>query len=182
MSTSAKAWSIEELDYNSYESRQRSEIAPEAIRQRLKQAAVGNRAHWDGTWSPAPYKGFAFQAMVNGASSNAPLSIDLGEIQNEAISLIKRPGVLYKLPAASFHQTVANTFSANRLQDSITDKGLLEDFPKILAEAIEDLPPSDSEEAPMMRMIGISVFRTAFGILGVFPRQDDFNRIIGFRD
>lgn len=174
---------ITELDYKTYQERQNTEIEQPAIQVRLDRLGIGHRARWDGqTWSPQSYPGFALQAMVDSTNENDSLSSALLLLQDRIVRSIQRPGVLYPLPASSFHQTVANTFSADRLQESIISNGLLDKFPSLIDSALQSLETRNYGGAPKMQMIGISVFRTALGILGVFPDEREFDRIISFRD
>ncbi len=174
---------IEELDFEEYQKRQYFETTFEGIESRMEKVAIGGRSKWiSNQWEPQPYPGFAMQAMVEASMDKTSLFIDLAQIQTQLVELIERPGALYPMPKASFHQTVANTFSAERLQRNIIDKGLLEEYPEIIAGALDDLPERDEPEPPCMLLIGVAVFRTAFGLLGIFSSERDFNRIIDFRD
>ncbi len=174
---------VRELDFDQYQKRQYYEVGIDGIESRMEKLSIGGRSKWESNrWIPQSYPGFAMQAMVEASPEKASLFIDLTQIQKRVAGLIERPGVLYPMPKASFHQTVANTLSANRLQRHIIDKGLHDEFPDIIASALEDLPNSDYEDAPSMQLIGVAVFRTAFGLLGIFPDERDFDRILDFRE
>ena len=172
-----------ELDFATYQERQYTEVSQPAIQVRLEHLGIGNRSRWNGgSWEPQPYPGFALQAMVDATHDNDALANKLLSLQDRVVATIQRPGVLYPLPVSSFHQTVANTFSADRLSESIVSKDLLDKFPKLIDSAFQSLEPRHYDDPPRMRLIGISVFRTALGILGVFPDKNDFDRVISFRD
>lgn len=174
---------ISELDYATYQERQYTEVSQPAIQVRLESLGIGNRSRWNGgSWEPQPYPGFALQAMVNATRDNDILAKELLSLQDRVVGSIQRPGALYPLPVSSFHQTVANTFSADRLSESIVSKDLFDKFPQLIDSALQSLEPRHYDDPPRMRMIGISVFRTALGILGVFPDKNDFDRVISFRD
>lgn len=174
---------IKELDFDTYQERQYNETERSALQTRLEHVKIGNRARWEnGTWTPQEYPGFALQAMVDADPEYESLRDDLVSLQERIIRCIPRPGALYPLPSASFHQTVANTFSADRLDRAVVEKGLLDSFHKRIGDALEAIPPRGSDEAPSMDLIGIAVFRTAIGILGAFPDRSDFDRIIDFRN
>lgn len=173
----------EELAYEAYQARQLHEISEDGLRARAPRLGIGGRAEWDGSqWKPLPYPGFAMQAMVEASQDCHVLSIELQETQQRLMNLVERPGVLYPLPAASFHQTVVNTFSADRLERHIIAPGLLDSFPQRIADSLNDWDAPEGEAPPTMRLIGLSLFRTAIGLLGVFDKKSDFERILSFRD
>ncbi len=172
-----------ELEYVAYQNRQYGEIARAGLERRAAHLAPGGRAAFgDGLWSPIPYRGYAMQAMVSQSSNHAALSLDLQDLQSQLLATLPSPGCLYPLPAASFHQTIANTFSAERYQRHLADTGIEAAFPQSIAEQASRWPEPDNEEPPVMRLIGLSLFRTAIGILGVFENQRHFQRVIDFRD
>ncbi len=172
-----------ELEYQAYQKRQYAEVSSEALHFRAAKLSKGGRARWDGTgWSPLPYPGYAMQAMLESSPNNAALLPELVYLQYEIISILDRPGTLYPLPAASFHQTVANTFSADRLQRHLIDKDKFEAFPEMVKNAISSFPATSEDQPVKMRLIGASLFRTAIGVLGVFENSKHFERIIAFRD
>ncbi len=174
---------IHELEYDAYQDRQYAEVKRPAIESRLELLGIGGRARWEnGRWVAQPYPGFALQAMVDSTSANQALTPELLSIQAQITASPQREGALYPLPASSFHQTVANTFSANRLQHAVVAPGLLDTFHERIAEALDYIPTGEHESPPVMSLIGVSVFRTAIGVLGVFPDQSDFDRVIGFRN
>lgn len=174
---------VRELEYETYQSRQFCELHQGALEKRAEALRVGQRAVWTGqTWTPKPYKGFALQAMLNESSNQNSISLTLQEIQHQLIRNLSLPGALYPLPATSFHQTVANTFSADRLESNISNKGLESEFPQIITKALRDWEPSPNTSPPKMRLIGVALFGTAIGVLGTFDREQDFQRIINFRN
>lgn len=175
--------STNEFAYSSYQDRQYNEINHLGLERRARNLSIGRRANWNGeTWTPAPYPGYAMQAMLSNSSNAKSLSIDLQDLQYEIMQLVPRPGTLYALPASSFHQTVANTFSEDRLQRHLIDTGLYSKFPSVIQERMQIWSSDQKGQPPAMRLIGISLFRTAIGILGVFENEADFQRIIGFRN
>jgi len=174
---------VRELGYDEYQSRQFEEISLMQIEKRTELLNIGNRASWNGrSWKPTPYPGFAMQAMLSERFDKTAISMELQDMQKKLVESVQQPGTLYPLPAASFHQTVANTFSANRLEENLASKGLVESFPKIIEECLESWSPNENQAPPLMRLIGISIFRTAVGILGTFDRARDFQRVLDFRD
>ncbi len=173
----------QELDYASYQGRQYSEISRSGLERRAALLAPGHRAAYhDGQWTPIPYRGYAMQAMLSQSRNYASLSLDLQDLQQQLLSLLPDPGCLYPLPPASFHQTVANTFSAGRYQSQLVDLGLADSFPAIIAERAAQWPSETTSHPPAMQLVGISLFRTAIGILGVFENELHFDRVLAFRD
>ena len=175
--------SNEELDYSAYQERQYGEISKSGLETRALSLGIGGRASYSyKRWTPLSYPGFALQAMLSESSQHESLSLELQEIQKRIDHSIGREGVLYPLPAPSFHQTVANTFSADRLRRHVIDNGILDTFPSIIENALNDWKKPDAQRPVSMRLIGLSLFRTAIGALGVFESRSDFERVIEFRD
>lgn len=174
---------VRELEYEEYQSRQRAELHQEKLELRAHALRAGNRAHWSqGRWTPTPYPGFAMQAMLSESSNRNHLCLHLQEIQHELAISADEPGTLYPLPPSSFHQTVANTFSADRLQQHLSSKGLETKFPEIIEKALRQLDPSSHKRPVQMRLIGLAIFGSAIGVLGTFDQAQDFQRIIDFRN
>lgn len=174
---------VRELEYDEYQTRQFEEINPAQLEKRAQTLRIGHRAIWgNGTWTPAAYPGFAMQAMLHESSNAAAISVEMQHMQQELSESVRDSGTLYPLPAASFHQTVANTFSSDRLNEHIVNQRLLDSFPQIIGEAIASQPALPEKEPVRMRMIGIGIFRTAIGLLGTFDNPGDFQRILDFRD
>ncbi|NRA28272.1 MAG: hypothetical protein HRU10_13635 [Opitutales bacterium] len=174
----------DELDYTEYEARQRFEITEAGMRARMPSLGIGGRARWiDGRWEPQPYPGYAFQAMVKPYPENSAAFLRLVEIRDALCASLGSGGdpALFPLPEDSFHQTVISTFSAGRLEKYVTLAGLTSDFPDLLARHIPAPRRSESLPSVKMRMIGVSLFRTAIGILGTFDEQADFQRVVALR-
>ena len=131
-------------------------------------------------WSPQPYPGFAVVSMVDENPGNTPLPDALKAIQVELLEQCPWEGCLYPLPASSFHQTVANTLSEERFLQYIVRPGLEPVYPDLIATVFEKMPVRPASTLPM-RLIGLSIFGTALGILGVFDNEADYCRILDFR-
>ena len=177
--------SIEELAYTDYEARQRHEITEAGMRERMPKLGIGGRAKWiDGQWVPQLYPGYAFQAMVKPYPENKDTFSRLTAIRDifcEPLSEGFEPA-LFPLPEDSFHQTVISTFSANRLETFVQSKGIEKEFPDILGKHLAE-SHAELDLAPVkMRMIGVSLFRTAIGILGTFDDEAEFQRVVAIRD
>ena len=173
---------IADLQLDEYNKRQFTEISAERNWERAHNAKPAGNFLYDGhTWLPQEYKGFAVVSMLSENKGNEPLAARLTEIQTELhYNLSPRFG-FYRLPAESFHQTIANTLSNDRFKKNILDAGLESAYPSIVANAVWNIPGSDSIVPIRMRMAGLSIFGTAIGILGVFENKYDYNRIISFR-
>ena len=131
-------------------------------------------------WAPQPYPGFAVVSMVDENPGNTPLPDALKAIQVELLEQCPWEGCLYPLPASSFHQTVANTLSEERFLQYIVRPGLEPVYPDLIATVFEKMPVRPASTLPM-RLIGLSIFGTALGILGVFDNEADYCRILDFR-
>lgn len=174
---------VKELDYIEYQNRQYEEISYQGLVSRAERLGIGRRAKWqDGRWAPLPYPGYALQAMLGFSSNREALCLDLQELQQRVTRLVERPGALYPLPPASFHQTVANTFSGERRQHCLLDTGLDESFPALIGGHLSDWKATEKESPVVMRLIGIGLFRTALGLLGIFEDPTHFRRVTAFRD
>lgn len=173
---------ISDLSFDDYNKRQWYEISAERNSERaLKATPAGNFHFNENSWSPLEYEGFAVVSMLNENEGNEPLIIRLTEIQKELQYNLSPHYAFYQLPVESFHQTVANTLSADRFKANILHAGIELSYPSIVGRAFEQLPVSDNDEPISMKMAGLSIFGTAIGILGVFEDEADYNRIAGFR-
>ncbi len=174
---------IAELTHAAHDARQREEITEPQMRERLPRLGIGGRANWIGeTWEPLPYPGYAFQAMVQPYAENAHSLPRIEQARDWICGLPLTEPALFPLPTASFHQTVVNTFSADRLQRHLIEPGIEGDFPRLLSERLDTLQKPQTEEPVVMHLIGASLFRTAIGLLGVFPEASHFERVLRFRD
>lgn len=172
-----------ELSYGAYQARQWHEVSPEGLRARVARLVPGQKfVHRAGSWAPVPYVGHAVVSMVDGPVENEPLREQLCAVQNQLSYNLADPGVLCLLPAASFHQTIANTLSDQRYRQWVVERGLVADYPRRVTSVFEDLPPTLSLDRLSMRMIGLSIFSNALGVLGLFDREEDFQRVLHFRD
>ncbi len=172
-----------ELTYAAYQARQFHEVSPTGLRARAGRLVPGDKFRFRaGAWTPRPYVGHAVVAMAGGLEENQPLVDQLRSIQNQLSYNLAEPEALYLLPEASFHQTIANTLSAERHQQWVVERGLAAEYPARVAGAFEDLPPSLAFDRLSMRMIGLSIFSNALGVLGVFDTETEFQRLLHFRE
>lgn len=174
---------VQELSYSVYEMRQRDEVQPMTLDMRSSLLRKGNKFYYaNGVWSPAPYPGVSVVSMMDYDGENTSSHADLCDIQNRLGKMADLPSALYLLPPDSFHQTLANTFSADRYDKHVVQSGLEETYPELLHRAFDDIHVTPCEEPIVMQLIGLSLFHTAIGLLGVFPEQRDFERVLAFRD
>jgi 2'-5' RNA ligase len=173
---------ISDIPFDEYNKRQLYEISATRNRERaVKAKPAGNFLYSDGSWLPQEYEGFAIVSMLNDNDGNQPLISRLTEIQKELKYNLSPCYAFYQLPVESFHQTVANTLSADRFKEHILNAGLEESYPSIVAGAFEQIQSENSAGPIKMKMAGLSIFGTAIGILGVFENEEDYNRIVNFR-
>lgn len=172
-----------ELSYAAYQQRQHREISQDGLAFRAARLEPGGKFRFHaGTWMPEPYVGHAVVSMLDQDPANAPLAARLASIQNELSYNLADPSALYLLPTESFHQTIANTLSAEKHQRFVVERGLAGEYPAHVTSAFADLPPAPAQTPLSMRMIGLSLFSTAIGMLGVFDTEDDFQRVLHFRE
>lgn len=171
-----------DLPFLDYTRRQFREITPERIRERSLEVGPSGNFRLNGrNWEPQEYEGFAVVSMVAGNPHNELLPFELEGLQIELISNLYPADAFYRLPASSFHQTVANTLSAERFRNAIVDRGLEPAYPGIVKNAFAAIDPPPPAGPARMRMIGLSIFGTSLGMLGVFEEEEDYNRILRFR-
>lgn len=174
---------VDDLSYEAHEERQRDQCSREAIEKGVATLRTGKCAAWDGAaWQLHPYPGYAFQAMASSDERNTETVDRLVRIRDGLLRVVPEPGKLFPLSAASFHQTVINTFSADRLQKFVAKPGLLSAFPSMLASSLDTGSHSGKVETAEMRLSGVAPFGTAIGILGVFPEPDHYQRILAIRE
>lgn len=167
---------IEELPFETYTGRQYAEVSPARV---LECALAAKPSpyypHINGHWVPQPYPGMAVLSMVGDNPDNEGLTPLLESVQSSL------PSFLYRLPPESFHQTVANFLSEDRFLKNIVEPDLESEF----AAALGDVFAGISEDGPAgpvcMKLIGLSIFGTALGVLGVFEESRDFEQILQFR-
>jgi hypothetical protein len=170
-----------ELSHQDYAARQFRELEPDRLLERaMASRPSGNYRHSDAGWEPQPYPGFAVVSMVDENPGNLRLPESLKAIQSELLEQCPREGSFYMLPASSFHQTVANTLSEERFLKHIVRPGLEPVYPDLIAMVFEKMAVQPVRALPM-RLIGLSIFGTALGILGVFDNEADYCRILDFR-
>jgi hypothetical protein len=172
-----------ELSVAAYQERQLHEISPAGVAARAAKLRPAEQFRYeDGAWVPNPYIGHAVVTMVGSTPANAPLVGALASIQHGLLERLAAPRSFYPLPATSFHQTIANTLSADKHQRLVVDRGLAAEYPSIVTNTFADIPALAARESLTMRMVGLSIFGTAIGLLGVFDREEGFHRVLHFRD
>jgi hypothetical protein len=171
-----------DFSFEEYNHRQLSEISPERVAEKALQAKVAGKFNWNGTdWIPNDYKGYAIITQLNDLSSNLPLIERLTVLQKSMVEKLQPNHAFYHLFVESFHQTVANTLSADRFEKNIAAAGLEDQYPQIVEQAFNAIHLPDFSEPAKMKMVGLSIFGTAIGLLGIFENQNDYERITNFR-
>lgn len=182
----------DDLSFNDYIARQLHELEPEQLHRRAQRVEPSGRYRLNGHgWDPQPYPGFAVVSMVAEEPANEGLPGILESVQAALWEHCPWREALYFLPSSSFHQTVANTLSEDRFLENIARPGLEGAYPRRVGEAFARIEaaraaaPGCSAAAgrPLpMELIGLSIFGTALGVLGVFEKEDSYQRILRFRD
>jgi hypothetical protein len=171
-----------DFSFEEYNQRQLGEISPERVAEKALQAKAAGKFNWNGTdWIPNDYKGYAIITQLNDLSSNLPLIERLTVLQTNMAEKLQPSHAFYHLSVESFHQTVANTLSADRFEKNIAAAGLENQYPQIIEQAFNAIPLPDFSEPVKMKMVGLSIFGTAIGLLGIFENQTDYERITNFR-
>ncbi len=106
---------LTDLSFADYNNRQLYEVSPERNRERaLSTKPAGNFVYQNNVWLPHEYEGFAVVAMLSENEGNEALLHRLVSIQQELKYNLQPAYGFYQLPVESFHQTIANTLSADR--------------------------------------------------------------------
>lgn len=175
----------QELGFEAYQERQLHEISPAGLAERAAKLRASGRFHWTGQgWTPGRYVGHAVLAMMEAAEANTEAIRTLAVARDDLILGFGRPDALSPLPTESFHQTIANTLSEENHERLVVERGLEVTYPGRVARVLGELDRADAApgEAPAMRLVGLALFGGAVGALGVFDREVDFERVIGFRE
>lgn len=189
----------EDFSFDEYTRRQFRELEPDQLHRRALSLEPSGHYRRNGHgWIPQPYPGFAVVSMVNGEPANEDLPGILESVQAALWEHCPWGESLYFLPASSFHQTVANTLSEDRFVEHIARPGLEGEYPRRLAEAFARIPgrrartpvaagEAVGQQAPAplaplaMQLIGLSIFGTALGVLGIFEEEESYQHILRFR-
>lgn len=181
-----------DLSFDDYTARQYRELGPDRLMERATALRPsGNYRYGAAGWMPQPYPGFAVISMVDENPGNESVVTVLSAIADGLIERCPWKEAIYLLPSGSYHQTVANTLSEKRFLDHIAGPGLEGEYPEIVGRAFEGISSegvsgavsaTGANAGPLaMKMIGLSIFGTAIGALGVFDQRADYQRILHFR-
>ena len=179
-----------DLSFDEYTRRQYRELMPDKLLERAMAVRPSGNYRYDGNgWAPLSYPGFAIISMVEENPGNEGLADLLGKVATGLTERCPWEGSIYLLPADSYHQTVANTLSEKRFLDHVLYAGLEAEYPGMVGKAFERIEPTahvkgaaGGARTPLaMKMIGLSIFGTALGVLGVFENAADYQRILHFR-
>ncbi|GGB07317.1 hypothetical protein [Puia dinghuensis] len=173
--------SITDLSFADYTRRQWDEIQADQLLERaMALRPSGNYRRNERGWVPQSYPGFAVVSMVAENPGNENLPGILKAIQAHLLEQCPWEEALYLLPAESFHQTVANTLSEERFLRHILRPGLESTYPALVAGAFSRMP-GGAHRSLTMRLIGLGIFGTAIGLLGIFDDEAAYRRIVDFR-
>ena len=174
---------VAELTYHEYQQRQLLEVTEDQLRYRAGQLRKADHfAYAGGQWHHLPYEGYAVVSMVDTNPGNDDVSPRLRAMQERIAAGFDRPDAFFSLPADSFHQTVANTLSAERYHNHVVTAGLTNEYPALVSGAFSQLPQATETTPIRMRLVGLSLFSSAVGMLGTFDEERDFDRILRFRE
>ena len=135
----------------------------------------------NGKWETLPYRGFAFVSMVRDNNGNDSLLDELCSYQQQLLIGALRDQI-YPLPPDSFHQTIANLLSGSRYASHIDAPGLSTSYPRVVEQALREIVPLSHPKPLVIQIIGLGIFGSAFGVLGVIPNEMDYNKIVHLRN
>lgn len=171
-----------DFTYDAYQLRQENAIQPGSITAQADRVRPsGHFAHTHNGWQPQHYKGFAVISMVSSNPGNEWLQQQLTTLQHQLLSRLHQPTAYFPLPVASFHQTIANTLSDQRFQQHLVQTGLLPQYPALVQQAFQHIPPATATAPIRLQLTGLSIFGTSIGLLGTFDNPHDYQRITSFR-
>ncbi len=172
-----------ELDFTTYQTRQWHEVSEVQLAYRASQLrSSGKFVLENGAWRGLSYEGCAVVSMVSTNPGNDDLVPALVTMQQQIAACFYNPATCFLLPAASFHQTVANTLSDDRYRQHVVASGLTTVYPSMVERAFAGVPAASQTQPIRMRLAGLSLFSGAIGILGVFDNIADYERIVAFRE
>jgi hypothetical protein len=170
-----------DLSYKDYTERQRREVEADRLHERAFALRPSGNYKRNGVgWVPQTYPGFAVISTVDENEGNNGLSDMLKAVQADLLEQCPWEESIYLLPSDSFHQTVANNLSEERFLQRIQRPGLEPVYPDVVARAFSRLPSQPYRVLPM-QLIGVGIFGTALGALGLFDDEQTYNRILDFR-
>lgn len=172
-----------EYSYTAYQERQYAQVSPnqvlaDALTARDSDQFVFGREEW----TPSPYKGYAMLTMVASHPANTLLAEKIASYMGLLNDLLGDPERYYMLPSESYHQTVANTLSAERFESAIGAKGQERQYPQIIGNSLNRMVLPVLDQPLAMKMIGISIFGSCLGLLGVFEDEAHYRQIQLFRE
>lgn len=173
---------VRDLSLRVYNERQLNEITEDRINYAATKILPAGKFTYNARgWQPNEYKGYAIVSMLNNNPGNESLTDLLIDIQEELQQNLQPLYGFYMLPADSFHQTIANTLSADGYKENILHAGLDELYPDMVASAFTKIFMMKQLSPIRMRIVGLSIMGTAICALGTFEIDADYNRIVNFR-
>jgi hypothetical protein len=172
----------EELTFLEHNDRQVREVEAPSLCEKKGLFRFGRKFRLvNGKWVPSPYRGFALVSMVKDNSENDSLFEALCDYQQQ---LLKGEFLdqIYPLPPESFHQTIANFLSGNRYSAHIEAPGLRTSYPEVVGKVLRKMEPSSPAGPLVMHMLGLSIFGSAFGVLGIISSETDYQKMIHLRN
>lgn len=172
----------QELSFAAYQERQLAAITEEGVKKSLLKAKCSDKFTFERDhWVKHPYPGYAVVSMLENNPDNHHLSNVLQALQADLIWETKLNNYLFQLPAPSFHQTIANTLSAERFLTKIRNNDMEHTYPFMIEAAFQNYMHSNGKPI-RMKICGISIFGSSLGVLGTFESEEDFKRVITFRN
>lgn len=172
-----------ELTFASYQDRQWHHISEKGLEEDLAKAKISNKfLCQNNRWEKISYPGFAVVSKLKNNPGNDKLIHQLSLIQHRLVDEAGLEHLIFKLPKESFHQTVANTLSDERFMENIRLAGIEKDYPFMVKSAFEEIKQPDMILPIEMQLIGLSIFGSSIGVLGVFENPNDYERILIFRE
>jgi len=174
--------SVSELTYEEYQLQQQQAVSPTALREQAERLKASDKFKFqEGSWRRMSYPGYAVLSMMDNNPGNGTTQIALRQLQQRLVEEVSNPQAYFLLPPDSFHQTIANTLSAERFRRHIVQPGLEKEYPTMVGQAVAQIDSVRADRPLEMQLTGLSIFGSALGILGVFNQREDFERIIRFR-
>jgi hypothetical protein len=182
MPTATKISEVRDLLFDDYNIRQKDAVSLENLDKQSAQLKVSDTfVHSKGKWRVSNYEGFAVLSMVKSNPGNDQCFNKLKQLR-DVLEFQLQNSSYFWLHEDSYHQTIANTLSSDRYIENVKIQGLGKEYPAIIGKAFSQISMSGYDTPIKLKMIGCNVFGSCIALLGTFANEQDYYRIMQFRD
>jgi hypothetical protein len=172
-----------DLAYTVYNQWQQQSVTPDNLYNQSLQLKVSSHFVFnDGIWDIPDYEGFAIISRLSSNPGNKQCFSQLNHVREILRFRLGNEAYYYWLPEDSYHQTIANTLSSERYHLNIKSPGLEKTYPEMIQKAFSKISIPESPEPISLKMLGFNVFGSCIALLGIFENENDYRRIMTFRE